>query len=98
MHMLVTIPLERRIELQHAGLGCSLLDREHSLFGNLQLHHCLVGETWWRTAQSRWSSSADDGSPHMAMMFVVIVIEHPSGSGDVAYMNEVVVVAKALTF
>jgi hypothetical protein len=31
-------------------------------------------------------------------MFVVIVIEHPNGSGDVAYMNEDVVVAKALKF
>jgi hypothetical protein len=33
-----------------------------------------------------------------AIMFVVIVIEHPTGSGDVAYMNEDVVVAKALKF
>jgi hypothetical protein len=33
-----------------------------------------------------------------AMMFVVIGIEHPNGSGDVAYMLEDVVVAKALKF
>jgi len=31
-------------------------------------------------------------------MFVVIVIEHPNGSGDVAYMLADVVVAKALKF
>ena len=33
-----------------------------------------------------------------AIMFVVIGIEHPNGSGDVAYMLEDVVVAKALKF
>jgi hypothetical protein len=33
-----------------------------------------------------------------ATMFVVIGIEHPNGSGDVAYMLEDVVVAKALKF
>ena len=31
-------------------------------------------------------------------MFVVIGMKHPNGSGDVAYMLEDVVVAKALKF
>jgi hypothetical protein len=85
MHMLVTTPLERRIVLQHVGLGCSLLRRRRFLSGNF--HHCIVGETWWRVVQSRLVCRPPRTLSDYICSYRLIVIEHPNGSGDVAYVQ-----------